>query len=192
MMELTKQPPLLPDEQHFEPPPICSKDDPLGPKDATTVVIEYGDYQCQFSAKADAQVKIAREQIGDRFRYVFRNFPMIGVHPKALLAAGAAEAARKQGKFWDMHEMLFANQDKLDYDYLVYYAKKLGLDVNKFTRDIEAGETVSKVRQDATGGQVAGVEATPAFFVNGRRLERYDAKVLVDAIQKAASDTDQV
>jgi protein-disulfide isomerase len=122
--------------------------------------------------------------MGDALAFEFRHFPIEEKHPHALLAAEAAEAARAQGKFDEMHDLLFENQKALEHDDLVGYATQLGLDVDRFERELREHVYADKVHADRARGEAEGVTGTPAFFVDGARYEGfYDAEALADALR---------
>ena len=124
---------------------------------------------------------------GDALAFVFRNFPLIQVHPHALGAAAAAEAAALQGRFWPMHDTLFAHQDALDLPDLRRYARDLGLDVDRFTQDVESQAYASRIQGDVDSGMESGVQGTPTFFINGRMYEGSpQAGPMVHALRQAA------
>jgi protein-disulfide isomerase len=153
-------------------PPVSASDHAAGPEGAPVTLVEYGDYECPYCGMAYPIVKRAQQKLGSQLRFVFRNFPLAESHPHARLAAQAAEAAAAQGRFWEMHDMLFEHQDALEAKDLVSYAKSLGLDTAQFARDLEAGTYAKRVRDDFRSGVRSGVNGTPTFFVNGNR---YDA-----------------
>src|SRR4030081_2780636 len=105
------------------PPPVSAEDHAAGPDDAAVTLVEYGDYECPYCGMAHPIVKRAQQELGNRLRFVFRNFPLAEAHPHARLAAQAAEAAAAQGKFWEMHDMLFENQSALEPADIVGYAE---------------------------------------------------------------------
>jgi protein-disulfide isomerase len=152
-------------------PPVSAQDHAIGPEDAPVTLVEYGDFECPYCGMAHPIVKAAQHALGNQLRFVFRNFPLAEAHPHARIAAQAAEAAGAQGRFWEMHDLLFENQNALEPQDLVGYAKSLGLDIPQFERDLEAGTYTKKVRDDFRSGVKSGVNGTPTFFVNG---ERYD------------------
>jgi protein-disulfide isomerase len=163
--------------------PVAGRDHIRGPIDAPMTLVEYGDYQCPYCGAAHAVVKEIQQESGDRLCFAFRNFPLTNVHPYAEHAAEAAEAAADQGKFWEMHDLLFENQEALDDDALVEYARQLGLDPARFRREVVARAHASRVREDSQTGMQAGVEGTPTFFVNGVRYEgESDAESLLAAL----------
>lgn len=152
-------------------PPIGAQDHAAGPAGAPVTLVEYGDYECPYCGMAYPVVKRVQSALGNQLRFVFRNFPLAEAHPHARLAAQAAEAAGAQGRFWEMHDMLFENQSALEPADIVGYAQSVGLDLKRFEQDMEAGTYAKKVRDDFRSGVRSGVNGTPTFFVNG---ERYD------------------
>ncbi|WP_206051604.1 Na+/H+ antiporter NhaA [Nocardioides ferulae] len=152
----------------------------LGPRDAPLTLIEYADFECPFCARATGLGHEIRERLGDQVRYVFRHLPLPDVHPHAELAARAALAADAQGRFWEMHDLLFDHQDELQLEDLVGYAGDLGLDVERFVRTLDDPELDRRVRADVVSAEASGARGTPTFFVNGRRhVGPYDADTLV-------------
>lgn len=152
-------------------PPVSEADHSAGPDDAPVTLVEYGDYECPYCGMAHPIVKRAQRELGSQLRFVFRNFPLAEAHPHARLAAQAAEAAGAQGKFWEMHDMLFEHQDALEVEDLVGYAKAIGLDTTKFAHDLEDAAFVKRVRDDFRSGVKSGVNGTPTFFMNGARYD---------------------
>jgi protein-disulfide isomerase len=152
-------------------PPVSERDHVAGPDDAPVTLVEYGDYECPYCGMAYPIVKRAQQELGSQLRLVFRNFPLAEAHPHARLAAQAAEAAGAQGKFWEMHDMLFEHQDALEAEDLVSYAKSLELDAARFARELVAGTYAKKVSDDFRSGVRSGVNGTPTFFVNGNRYD---------------------
>jgi formate-nitrite transporter family protein len=152
-------------------PPVSEADHSAGPDGAPVTLVEYGDYECPYCGMAHPIVKRAQGELGSQLRFVFRNFPLAEAHPHARLAAQAAEAAGAQGKFWEMHDMLFEHQDALEVEDLVAYAKAIGLDTQQFARDLENGRYATRVRDDFRSGVKSGVNGTPTFFMNGARYD---------------------
>ena len=142
-----------------------------GPASAPVTLVEYGDYQCPYCGMAYPIVKSLQQALGDRVRFVFRNFPLRDSHPHAEHAAEAAESAGAQGSFWEMHDTLYENQEQLEDSDLLAYAKELDLDPNQVARDLEDGTYVKRVREDFRSGVKSGVNGTPTFFVNGVRYD---------------------
>jgi protein-disulfide isomerase len=143
----------------------------IGDVSAPVELLEYGDYECRLCARAHFEVVEVLRQMGDLVRFTFRHFPVIGVHPHALLAAQAAEAAGAQGRFWAMHSMLLLNHHELTPATFATYATTLGLDTRRFSRELTAGVHVPRVTSDLWCGARAGVATAPSFFINGVRLE---------------------
>jgi protein-disulfide isomerase len=162
--------------------PIAGRDHVQGPMDAPVMLLEYGDYECPYCGAAYPVVKAIQERLGDRLCFAFRNFPLNNMHPYAEHAAEAAEAAGAQGKFWQMHDALFENQDALDDESIAEYAEALGLDARRLIGEVLAGAHTTRVREDFRSGARGGVNGTPTFFING---VRYDGAPDVDALLAA-------
>ena len=155
----------------------------LGAVEAPLTLVEYGDFECPFCARATGVTDELRQSLGPRVRYVFRHLPLPDVHPHAELAARAAIAADRQGRFWDMHDLLFAHQDELELEDLAGYAADLDLDVEDFLRALEDEATYARVRADVASAEASGARGTPTFFVNGRRhTGAHDARSLAAAL----------
>jgi protein-disulfide isomerase len=150
---------------------LSENDHVQGNELAAIELIEYGDYQCPYCGQAYPIVKHIQEVLGSRLKFVFRNFPLRKIHPQAMAAALASEAAGLQGKFWEMHDILFENQNNLDHNSILSYARTLGLDAGKFNEDIASPELEKKVLSDFQSGLLGGVNATPTFFVNGLQYD---------------------
>jgi len=150
---------------------ITEKDHMQGNPEAPVELVEYGDYQCPYCKEAYYIVKEIQKNLRSDLKFVFRNFPLSEMHPYALHAALAAEAAGAQDKFWDMHGMLYENQEYLDDNYLIEYAKDLELDMARFEKDFGKKEYYQKVKDDYASGIKAGVRGTPSFYVNGKKFE---------------------
>ncbi|SDC91403.1 Na+/H+ antiporter NhaA [Geodermatophilus telluris] len=171
----------------LDPPVDPARDHVRGPVDAPLTLVEYGDFECPFCGRATGAVEEVRERFGDRLRYVFRHVPLTDVHPHARLAAEAAEAAAAQGRFWELHDRLFAEQDRLAPGDLLEHAAAVGLDVVRFTRDLGSGRYARRVQEDVDSAEASGVEGTPTFFVGGRRhTGPYDADSLAAALLAGA------
>jgi protein-disulfide isomerase len=159
-----------------------------GPADAPVTLVEYGDYQCPYCGAAYPIVKELQDRMGERLRFVFRNFPITTSHPHAEQAAEAAEAAAAQGRFWEMHDLLYENQRRLDDQSLHAYAEQLGLDVDLFDKELAEHVHASRVREDFMSGVRSGVNGTPSFYVNGTRHDdSYDLDTLLAALERAAA-----
>ena len=150
--------------------PIGPDDHVQGPAGAEVELVEYGDFQCPHCSKAAAVVNDLRTELGDRMRFAFRHFPLGKIHPLARKAAEAAEAAAAQGKFWEMHDALFAAAPAIDGPDLPRIAGGLGLDVARFDAEMAACTYADRVQADVSAGARSGVNGTPTFFVNGLRL----------------------
>lgn len=151
-------------------PSVNSKDHIQGNTNAPIVLVEYGDYQCPYCADFYYTMKKIQEKMGNKLAFVFRNFPL-DMHPNALHAAVAAEIMAKHGKFWQMHDMLYENQDHLGDNYLLEYARKLGVSENEFKRDFNNEEFLDTVQENIDSGLKSGVNGTPSIFINGQRYE---------------------
>ncbi len=172
--------------------PVGENDHAAGSKNAKITLVEYGDYECPACGAAYPVVKKVQEKMGDRLNFVFRNFPLTQVHPHAQHAAEAAEIAAEGGKFWEMHDVLYENQAALDDESLILYAKKIGLDAEKFGEDLENGTYEEKVREDFMNGVESSVNQTPTFFINGTRFEgNWDYENLLKALENAGAEGSQ-
>jgi Na+/H+ antiporter NhaA len=160
------------------------RDHVRGRPDAPVTVVEYGDFQCPYCGQAEPAV---REVLGDSdVRFVWRHLPLTDVHPEAEIAAQAAEAAGAQGRFWEMHDLLLAHQDRLRKPDLLGYAEQLGLDVPTFQKQLYSHAHVARVAQDVESADLSGVSGTPTFFVNGRRqYGAFDPASLTSAVEAA-------
>jgi protein-disulfide isomerase len=156
-----------------------------GPAVAPVTLVEYGDYQCPFCGAAYPIIKDVQARMGEGLRFVFRNFPISTSHPNAELAAEAAEAAAVQGRFWEMHDLLYENQDRLGSENFHAYAERLGLDLATFDSELAAHAYAARVREDFMSGVHSGVNGTPTFYVNG---SRYDGSYETDALLAALRD----
>lgn len=158
-----------------------------GPVDAPVTLVEYGDFECPFCGRAEPIVRELLAEFGD-VGYVWRHLPLSDVHPRAQLAAEAAEAAAAQGAFWEMHDLLLRRQRALAPDDLVRYAEKLGLDVDRFAEDLRTHAGAARVADDVDSADLSGVSGTPTFFVNGRRhYGAYDLETLSTAVRLAGA-----
>ena len=167
-------------------PPVGPKDHMQGPPDAPVTLVEYGDYECPYCGEAYPVVKALQERLGDQMCFVFRNFPLAQAHPHAEEAAEAAEAAGAQGKFWEMHDLLYENQDALEPEDLVQYARALKLDPKRFVLEMREHVYAERVREDFHSGVRSGVNGTPTFFINGVRHDGpFDLASLLAAIEEA-------
>ena len=159
-----------------------------GPAEAAVTLVEYGDYECPYCGAAYPIVKDLQARMGDKLRFVFRNFPISTSHPHAEQAAEAAEAGAAQGRFWEMHDLLYENQRRLRDQDLHAYAEQLGIDVERFDKDLAEHVHAARVREDFMSGVRSGVNGTPSFYVNGARHDdSYDFETLLAALERAAA-----
>ncbi|HLX70467.1 MAG TPA: DsbA family protein [Verrucomicrobiae bacterium] len=166
-------------------PPVSKRDHIQGPANAAMTLVEYGDYECPACGQAYQAIKEVQRALNGRLRFVFRNFPL-SMHPHAEEAAEAAEAAAAQGKFWEMHDALFENQEALEDEGLITYAEQIGLDARRLATEIEGGAHIGRVREDFDSGVHSGVEGTPTYFINGLRYDgAYDPESLIAALMDA-------
>jgi protein-disulfide isomerase len=162
------------------------RDHVRGPVDAPITLLEYGDFECPYCGAAHPIVEALREHMGDELRFVFRQFPLVSIHPHAERAAEAAEAAGAQGRFWEMHDRLFEHQHALDDESFLVHAEAVGLDLPRFAREMAGGTHASRVREDFMSGVRSGVNGTPSFYIDGMRHDGpWDLDSLVAAIEYA-------
>jgi protein-disulfide isomerase len=156
-----------------------------GPTDAP-LILEYGDYECPYSRQAYREIERVERELGRgvRVRFAFRHFPLVDIHPHALAAAAAAEAASLQGRFWQMHELLLHRQHALEDDNIEQYAQQLELDITRFDHDRSGRQVLQRVARDVASGNASGeVLGTPTLFINGRvHRGRYDVATLLHAL----------
>ncbi len=151
--------------------PVNSSDHIYGNPDATIELVEYGDYECPYCGRAYPIIKDIQQQLGTDLKFVFRNFPLSNVHPHAFMAAVATEAAGLQGKFWEMHDIIFENQKTLDVENIFLFAAKVGLNIERFKSDTQQTSLMDKVEKDFESGLRSGVNKTPTFFINGKKYD---------------------
>ena len=172
---------------HLSRPVDPARDHITGPVDAPLTLVEYLDFECPFCARVSGVGKELRAHFGDRLRYVTRHLPL-PVHPHAELAALGAEAAARQGHYWDMHDVLFAHQDELELEDLVGYAAGLDLDVEEFLRDLDDDDLARHVAHDVASAEESGVRGTPTFFIGEtRHIGPHDALTLIKALESSQS-----
>jgi predicted DsbA family dithiol-disulfide isomerase len=173
--------------------PIVDLSDPVDPTvdhvrgslDAPLVLVEYGDFECPYCLRAESVLRDLVAAFGEDLAFVFRHLPLDQVHDHARLAAEAAEAAGAQGQFWEMHDMLFAHQEALEEADLTQYAQALGLDVDRFVRELHERRHALRVERDVTSADDSGAAGTPTFFVNGRRHHgRHDIATLTELLER--------
>jgi len=151
----------------------------LGPADARITIVEFSDFQCPYCAQAVGKIGAVMKTFPTQVKLIFKQFPL-EMHSQAEIAAQAALAAQQQGKFWQMHDLLFANRTKLSRQNILTLAGGLGMDMIRFTRDMDAPETRKAVERDEAEGEQAGVGGTPTFFIDG---QRYNGSLEMDAIR---------
>jgi protein-disulfide isomerase len=169
---------------------VSAEDHVQGLEDAEVTLVEYGDYECPHCGLAFAIVKRIQKHFGKRLRFVFRNFPLTESHPNAEAAAESAEFAGSHGKFWEMHDLLFENQQRLSSKLLSELARKLQLSPEALTQALHEGTFEARIRADFSGGVRSGVNGTPTFFINGLRHDgSFDFLDLVQAIDESVGTT---
>lgn len=148
------------------------------------LIVEYGDYECPYSRWAYREIERVEQQLAGGIRFAFRHFPLTDIHPRALAAAAAAEAASRQGRFWEMHDLLFRRQLALEDDDLRRYAAEFELDVEQFDHERISDEVLKRIRRDVDSGTATGdVRGTPTLFINGVVYRgAYDAMTLIEAL----------
>ncbi|MES2286798.1 MAG: thioredoxin domain-containing protein [Bacteroidota bacterium] len=152
-------------------PPVNSNDHIRGNSNAPLELVEYGDFECSDCGRAYPIIKTIQRELGDDLKFIFRNFPLTEIHPHAVNAALAAEAAALQNKFWEMHDIILQNQKSLESEDLLFYAETIKLDPGQFISDIQDSSLLAKVEADFESGVRSGVNRTPSFFVNGLKYE---------------------
>jgi Na+/H+ antiporter NhaA len=161
------------------------RDHVRGPARAPVTVVEYGDFECPFCGKAEPAVRELLADFGD-VRYVWRHLPLSDVHPRAQIAAEAAEAAAAQGAFWEMHDLLLDHQGDLRAPDLLVYAERLGLDLDRFREELRDNDHAARIEEDVDSADISGVTGTPSFFINDRRYDgAYDIGALSAAVRAA-------
>jgi protein-disulfide isomerase len=185
----TAQRPLGPDPARTYNLPV--EGSPVkGPADAPVTIVEFSDYQCPFCARSEGLIAEVLQAYPTQVRFVYKHFPLTANHPQALPAALAAVAAQKQGKFWEMHDLLFANQRALSPEQIEGYARQLGLNMARFRADMASDAAKEQVEADRRLARRAGVRGTPTVFVNGRLLQNRTldgVRALVDPMLKGAA-----
>jgi len=166
--------------------PVGPEDHIQGDENAPGTLVEYGDYQCPYCGAAYPIVKRVQKHFGKRLRFVFRNFPLSQMHPNAESAAEFAEFAGAHGKFWEVHDLLYENQNRLGVELYAELVKKLQLPSADLAAAVQKKEYMAKVRADFSGGVRSGVNGTPTFFINGQRHDAsFEYNALVAAIEAA-------
>lgn len=165
--------------------PVSDDDHIQGEKNAAITLVEYGDYQCPFCGQAYPVIKQIQQNYGSKLRFVFRNFPLSEYHPLAMAAAQTAEFAGTEGKYWEMHDLIFENQPKLTTEFLLSLAESLKLSPEKL-KEVFSNETFeNKIQSDFLGGVKSGVNGTPTLYINDVRYAGLvDYQSLVSAIDE--------
>ena len=189
-------PSSTPSSKDIVPAPISAEDWLEGPENAPYTLLEYSDFECPACRAVQPMLKEVLGKMSGKIRFVYRHFPLKMVHSDSLLAARAAEAAGKQGKFWEMHDVLFDKQDEWvqakdgPESFFKAYAEQLGLDPNRFQADYQSKEIITKIDAAYDTALKLGLDHTPTFFVNGRLIENpRDANELEASIQGSAPVT---
>lgn len=165
--------------------PVTSRDHIQGPEDAPLTLVEYGDYECPSCGSAYPIVKRVQEEFGKRLRFVLRHFPLSEIHPHAESAAETAEFAAAEGRFWEMHDLLFENQERLSEALYSELADELGLSPTALQQALEVSKYKDRVRTDFSSGARSGVNGTPTFFINGTRHDGpFDYETLVSTLRE--------
>ena len=148
------------------------------------LIIEYGDYECPYSRLAIREIERVELELGGRIRFAYRHFPLVEIHPHAFMAAAAAEAAAIQGRFWDMHDLLFHRQKALEDAELQQYATQLGLDLAQFDEDRRGTAVLERISRDVESASASGeVRGTPTLFIDGLvHRGSYEAATLLEAL----------
>ncbi|MGH9512604.1 MAG: DsbA family protein [Terriglobales bacterium] len=170
--------------------PVTSQDHIQGPENAPATLLEYGDYECPHCGHAHSVVRRVQKHFGEGLRFVFRNFPLRQSHPHAESAAEAAEFAGANGKFWEMHDGLFENQQRLGMPLFLELAQGLALPGAGLQEALREGTYKERVRTDFSSGVRSGVNGTPTFFINGKRHDGpADYESLILAIEEASGES---
>ncbi len=165
-------------------PSVSNKDHVQGNANAAIELVEFGDYECPHCGRAYPIIKRIQQKMGDKLKFVFRNFPLAEIHPHATHAAIAAEAAAMQNKFWEMHDAIYENQGRMQDADLINHAQKAGLDVKQFEEDFDKESIQQKVEDDFESGVRSGVNGTPSFFINGEKYEdSWDERTMLNYLE---------
>jgi protein-disulfide isomerase len=164
--------------------PLDEQTDHVRGEAGAPVILEYGDYECPYSRQAFRAVERVERELSGRVRFAFRHFPLTQIHPHALAASASAEAAARQGRYWEMHELLFHRQKALEDDDLRSYANEVGLDLARFDRDRGDAEVLARIARDVKSGEASGVvRGTPTLFIDGVLYQGgYDAAAFIEVL----------
>ena len=170
--------------------PVSERDHSQGSATAAVTLVQYGDYECPYTRQSTTIVRAIQQLLGDQLRFVFRNFPLTEIHPHALHAAEAAEAAATQGKFWEMHDYIFHHQHTLADSDLEQFAGAVGLDMQRFARDMAEHPYIGRIEEDLQSGIRSGVRGTPTFFINSILYSgSWEQEALMAALEEARSSS---
>jgi protein-disulfide isomerase len=170
-------------------PPVNEQDHMNGNPDSKIILVEFGDFQCPHCRAAYPILKKMEGIYKDRMNFVFRHFPLAELHPYAQAAAVASEAASNQGKFWQMHDLIFENQPSLGLEMLLQLAESLKLNMKTFQHDFKDPKLMKKVEENFESGIISGVNGTPSFYINGAKYnESYDFTSLSHAIDQVLAE----
>lgn len=168
-------------------PQVGHRDHIEGPDTASVTLVEYGDYECPHCGRAYPIVKALQKRFGKQLRFAFRNFPLREIHPYAEAAAETSEFAATHGRFWEMHDLIFENQNSLSEQMLGELAQRLTLDRQALREALGSGAFAERVQSDFSSGVRSGVNGTPTFFINGQRHDGdFELETLLQVINKAA------
>ena len=164
-----------------DPVTIPTANSPMtGPANAPVTLVEFSDFQCPYCYKAVAELNAILKAYPTQVKLVFKQFPLVDSHPQAAISAAAALAANQQGKFWEMHDLMFANHGKLSRQGILQWAAGLGLDMKRFTIDLDSPAIKQALQKDMQDGEKAGVDATPTVFIDG---QRYNGSLTLQAVK---------
>ena len=166
--------------------PLDERVDHVRGEPGAALILEYGDYECPYSRQAFRSIERVERELAGGVRFAFRHFPLMQIHPHALAASAAAEAAARQGRFWEMHDLLFHRQKALEDDDLRSYANELGLDLARFDRDRTDPDVLARIERDIASGDASGVvRGTPTLFVDGVLYQGgYDPAAFIEALAR--------
>ncbi len=175
-------------------PVVTQSDHVRGNLSGTVTLVEFGDIQCPACGAYEPIVRQVTADNASSLKVVFKHFPLTQIHQNALLAAKASEAASNQGKFWEMHDIMYDNQNEWSEslsarDFIMNYAQKIGLDMNKFKTDLDSSAVADKIMADYKEGVALGVQGTPTFFVNGKKIDNPSSLEAFDQIIRDAAKT---
>jgi protein-disulfide isomerase len=166
--------------------PLDERVDHVRGETSAPVILEYGDYECPYSRQAFRSIERVERELSGHVRFAFRHFPLTQIHPHALAASAAAEAAARQDRFWEMHDLLFRRQKALEDGDLREYASELGLDLARFDRDRDGDAVIARIRRDVASGEATGlVRGTPTIFIDGVLYQGgYDPAAFIEALAR--------